>query len=44
MSFSSPPLSRRRLLVSAGAATAFGPLRSAPEAAAADGPGSCTAS
>ncbi|WNE93984.1 hypothetical protein PS467_00930 [Streptomyces luomodiensis] len=44
MSSSSPPLSRRRLPAAAGAATAFGLLRFAPEAAATDGPGSHTAS
>jgi alpha-L-fucosidase len=42
---SSPhPISRRRLLAAAGAATAFGLMRFAPEAAATAGPGSYTAS
>ncbi|MGW2613443.1 alpha-L-fucosidase [Streptomyces sp. NPDC001500] len=44
MSPSSPPLSRRRLLAAAGAATAAGLLRFAPEAAATDGPTSYTPS
>ncbi|NUS17056.1 MAG: alpha-L-fucosidase [Streptomyces sp.] len=38
------PISRRRLLAAAGAATAFGLMRFAPEAAATAGPGSYTAS
>ncbi|WP_031525468.1 alpha-L-fucosidase [Streptomyces sp. NRRL F-5123] len=41
---SSSPISRRNLLAAAGAATAFGLLRFAPEAAATDGPGSYSAS
>ncbi|WP_255956086.1 alpha-L-fucosidase [Streptomyces odontomachi] len=41
---SSHPISRRRLLAGAGAATAFGLMRFAPEAAATAGPGSYTAS
>lgn len=42
---SSPhPISRRRLLAATGAATAFGLLRFAPEAAATEGPGSYSAS
>ncbi|NUP42896.1 MAG: alpha-L-fucosidase, partial [Streptomyces sp.] len=44
MSSSSQPLSRRRLLAAAGATTAFGLLRFAPEAGATDGPGSYTPS
>jgi alpha-L-fucosidase len=43
MSPSSLPVSRRRLLAAAGAATAFGLLRFAPEAAATAGPASYTA-
>ena len=39
---SSLPLSRRRLLAAAGAATAYGLLRFAPEAAATEGPQSYT--
>ncbi|WP_256090255.1 alpha-L-fucosidase, partial [Actinacidiphila rubida] len=42
-SASSRPISRRGLLAAAGAATAFGLLRFAPEAAATAGPGSYTA-
>jgi alpha-L-fucosidase len=44
MSSSSAPISRRSLLAATGAATAFGLLRFAPDAAATDGPGSYTAS
>ncbi|GGS91401.1 alpha-L-fucosidase [Streptomyces cinerochromogenes] len=44
MTSSSLPISRRRLIAAAGAATAFGLLRFAPEAAATDGPQSYTAS
>ncbi|CAG6395907.1 alpha-L-fucosidase [Streptomyces cocklensis] len=44
MSSSSAPISRRSLLAAAGAATAFGLLRFAPDAAATDGPGSYSAS
>ncbi|MYS21055.1 alpha-L-fucosidase [Streptomyces sp. DvalAA-14] len=44
MSSSSLPISRRRLLAAAGAASAVGLLRFAPEAAATAGPGSYTAS
>jgi alpha-L-fucosidase len=44
MSSSPHPISRRRLLAAAGAASAFGLLRFAPGAAATDGPGSYTAS
>lgn len=43
MPASSLPVSRRRLLAAASAATAIGLLRFAPEAAATDGPGSYTA-
>jgi alpha-L-fucosidase len=44
MPSSSHPVSRRSLLAAAGAASAYGLLRFAPEAAATDGPGSYTAS